>query len=197
MGFDIYGLNPNLTSQRPTIDWDKATEKDKEVYFKAIDEFEDANPGYYFRNNVWWWRPLAELIHDKCGDLLSERQKEGLHNNSGTEFDDDTALAIANRLSSLIKDGYVSELEESIKANAKIASKHNKKIEQKLQDLKKEVEKIRPGENLAPGQYPFPYNNHWQEIYAQKSWDDSYPFAKENVEEFINFARHSGGFQIC
>tara|TARA_Y100000114_G_scaffold126774_1_gene123264 strand:+ start:48 stop:641 length:594 start_codon:yes stop_codon:yes gene_type:complete len=197
MGFDIYGLNPNLTSQRPTIDWDKATEKDKEVYFKAIDEFEDANPGYYFRNNVWWWRPLAELIHDKCGDLLSERQKEGLHNNSGTEFDDDTALAIANRLSSLIKDGYVSELEESIKANAKIASKHNKKIEQKLQDLKKEVEKIRPGENLAPGQYPFPYNNHWQEIYAQKSWDDSYPFAKANVEEFINFARHSGGFQIC
>jgi len=197
MGFDIYGLDPNLTSQRPTIDWDTATEKDKEVYFKALDEFEDANPGYYFRNNVWWWRPLAELIHDKCGDLISEEQKEGLHNNSGTEFDDDTALAIANRLSSLIKDGYVSELEESIKANAKIASKHNKKIEQKLQDLKKEVEKIRPGENLAPGQYPFPYDKHWKEIYAQKSWDDSYPFAKANVEEFINFARHSGGFQIC
>lgn len=197
MGFDIYGLEPNLKSQRPTIDWDKATEKDKEVYFKALDEFEDANPGYYFRNNVWWWRPLAELIHDKCGDFLTEEQKKGLHNNSGTEFDDDTALAIASRLSSLIKDGYVSELEESIKANAKIASKHNKKIEQKLQDLKKEVEKIRPGENLAPGKYPFPYNNHWQEIYAQKSWDDSYPFAKANVEEFINFARHSGGFQIC
>ena len=197
MGFDIYGLDPNLTSQRPTIDWDKATEKDKEAYFKALDEFEDANPGYYFRNNVWWWRPLAELIHDKCGDLLTEEQKEGLHNNSGTEFDDDTALAIARRLSNLIKDGYVSELEESIKANAKIASKHNKKIEQKLQDLKKEVEKIRPGENLVPRDYPFPYNKHFEEIYAQKSWDDSYPFAKENVEEFINFARHSGGFQIC
>ena len=197
MGFDIYGLDPNLTSQRPTIDWDTATEKDKEVYFKALDEFEDANPGYYFRNNVWWWRPLAELIHDKCGDLLTEEQKEGLHNNSGTEFDDDTALAIANRLSSLIKDGYVSELEESIKANAKIASKHNKKIEKKLQDLKKEVEAIRPGENLAPKDYPFPYNNHWKEIYHEKSWDDSYPFAKANVEEFINFARHSGGFQIC
>ena len=157
-----------------------------DIYFKKIDEFQEHNPGYYFRNNVWWWRPLAELIHDKCGDLLSEKQKEGLHHNNGTEFDDDTALAIAQRLSDLIKNGYVAELEESIKANAKIASKHNKKIEQKLQDLKKEVEKIRPGENLAPGQYPFPYNNHWKEIYSQKSWDDSYPFNKANVEEFIH-----------
>lgn len=197
MGFDIYGLNPNLKTKRPEIDWSKSTEKEKEAYFKALDEFEDANPGYYFRNNVWWWRPLAELIYDKCGDLLSDEQKEGLHHNNGTEFDDDTALAIARRLSDLIKNGYVAELEESIKANAKIASEHNKKIEQKLQDLKKEVESIRPNENLAPIDYPFPYNNHWKEINAQKSWDDSYPFAKENVEEFINFARHSGGFQIC
>ena len=197
MGFDIYGLDPNLKTKRPEIDWDKATDEEKDIYFKKIDEFQEHNPGYYFRNNVWWWRPLAELIHDKCGDLLSEKQKEGLHNNSGTEFDDDTALAIARRLSDLIKNGYVAELEESIKANAKIASEHNKKIEQKLQDLKKEVEKLRPNENLAPIDYPFPYNNHWKEINAQKNWDDSYPFNKENVKEFINFARHSGGFAIC
>jgi hypothetical protein len=197
MGFDIYGLDPNYKTKRPEIDWDKATDEEKDIYFKKIDEFQEHNPGYYFRNNVWWWRPLAELIHDKCGDLLSKKQKEGLHHNNGTEFDDNTALAIARRLSDLIKNGYVAELEKSIKANAKIASEHNKKVEQKLADLKKEVEKLRPNENLAPIDYPFPYNNHWKEISAQKSWDDSYPFNKENVEEFINFARHSGGFAIC
>ena len=82
-------------------------------------------------------------------------------------------------------------------ANAKIASEHNKKVEQKLADLKKEVERLRPGENLVPRDYPFPYNKHFEEIYSTKSWDDSYPFNKENVEEFINFARHSGGFAIC
>ena len=197
MGFDIYGLDPNLKSQRPTIDWDKATDNDKDAYFKALNKFEEENPGYYFRNNVWWWRPLANLIHAKCNNLLSDEQMEGLYHNNGTEFDEDTALAIARRLSNLIKNGYVAELEKSTKANAKIASEHNKKVEQKLADLKKEVERLRPGENLAPIDYPFPYNNHWKEINAQKNWDDSYPFDKENVKEFINFARHSGGFQIC
>ena len=54
MGFDIYGLDPNLKSQRPTIDWDKATDNDKDAYFKALNKFEEENPGYYFRNNVWW-----------------------------------------------------------------------------------------------------------------------------------------------
>ena len=158
MGFDIYGLDPNYKTKRPEIDWDKATDEEKDIYFKKIDEFQEHNPGYYFRNNVWWWRPLAELIHDKCGDLLSEKQKKGLHNNSGTEFDDNTALAIARRLSDL---------------------------------------RLRPGENLVPRDYPFPYNKHFEEIYSTKSWDDSYPFNRENVEEFINFARHSGGFAIC
>lgn len=197
MGFDIYGLDPNLKTKRPEINWEKATDEEKDIYFKKIDEFQEHNPGYYFRNNVWWWRPLAELIHDKCGDLLSEKQKEGLHHNNGTEFDDDIALTIAQRLKDLIKNGYVAELEKSIKANAKIASEHNKKVEQKLADLKKEVEKLRPNENLVPRDYPFPYNKHFEEIYSTKSWDDSYPFNKENVEEFINFARHSGGFAIC
>jgi len=197
MGFDIYGLDPNLKSQRQTIDWDKATDDDKDAYFKALNKFEEENPGYYFRNNVWWWRPLANLIHAKCNNLLSDEQMEGLYNNSGTEFDEDTALAIARRLSNLIKNGYVAELEKSTKANAKIASEHNKKVEQKLADLKKEVERLRPGENLVPRDYPFPYNKHFEEIYSTKSWDDSYPFNKANVEEFIHFARHSGGFQIC
>ena len=196
MGFDIYGLDPNYKTKRPEIDWDKATDEEKDIYFKKIDEFQEHNPGYYFRNNVWWWRPLAELIHDKCGDLLSEKQKEGLHDNSGTEFDDDTALAIARRLSNLIKNGYVDDLAKSIKDNAKIASKHNDGIQKKLEDIRKEVERIRPNENLAPKDYPFPYDKHWQEINAQRSWDDSYPFNKENVKEFINFARHSGGFHI-
>ena len=197
MGMDVYGLNPQLKSKKPEIDFSNATEEQRTEYFEAMDTFEQENPGFYFRNNVWWWRPLAELIHDKCGDLLSDEQMEGLYNNNGTEFDEDTALAIARRLSNLIKNGYVAELEKSTKANAKIASEHNKKVEQKLADLKKEVERLRPGENLVPRDYPFPYNKHFEEIYSTKNWDDSYPFDKENVKEFINFARHSGGFQIC
>jgi hypothetical protein len=197
MGFDIYGLNPNLKSTKPTIDWDTATKEEKEIYFKKIDEFQEYNPGYYFRNNVWWWRPLAELIEDKCGDLLTEKQKQNLHNNSGTEYSESVAKEIVKRLKKCIANGYVDEFEKKIQAKAKIARKHNEKIEQQIADLKKEVERLRPGENLAPRDYPFPYYDHWKQIYSKKSWDDSYPFSKENVKEFINFAKHSGGFAIC
>ena len=52
MGFDIYGLDPNLKTKRPEIDWSKATDEEKDIYFKKIDEFQEHNPGYYFRNNV-------------------------------------------------------------------------------------------------------------------------------------------------
>ena len=197
MGFDIYGLAPKTKGKKPEIDWKHATDNDKDKYFKAMDKFEEENPGYYFRNNVWWWRPLGELIHDKCGDLLSDEQKEGLQHNGVVNYTKQQAIKIANRLSDLIKNGYVDDLAKSIKDNAKIASKHNEGIQKKLEDIRKEVERIRPNENLAPKDYPFPYNKHWQEINAQRSWDDSYPFNKENVKEFINFARHSGGFQIC
>ena len=197
MGFDIYGLAPKTKGKKPEINWEKATEKDKDKYFKAMDKFEEENPGYYFRNNVWWWRPLGELIHDKCSDLLSDEQKEGLQHNGGTNYTAQQAIKIANRLSDLIKNGYVDDLEKSIKDNAKVASKHNEGIQKKLEDIRKEVERIRPDEKLAPVNYPFPYNKHWEELMHKKSWDDSYPFSKENVKEFINFARYSGGFQIC
>ena len=167
MGFDIYGLSPQLKSKQPTIDWENATKEDQDNYFQKRHKWEDENPGSYFRNNVWWWRPLADLILDKCSDL------------------------------SLIDSGFIDEHQKEIDARIKIAKTHNAKIEKKLDDLKEKVMKLRPNENLAPVNYPYPYNKHWEEIQQQKDWGSSYPFSKENVIEFITFSRASGGFEIC
>ena len=46
MGFDVYGMDPQ-------------TEK-----------------GHYFRNNVWFWRPLWQLICEECDDILTKKQME-------------------------------------------------------------------------------------------------------------------------
>ena len=197
MGFDIYGLAPKLKSKKPTIDWENATKEDQDNYFQKRHKWEEENPGSYFRNNVWWWRPLAELIIDKCSDLITHEQARDLHNNSGRQFGKGTSIAIANRLQSLIDNGYVDDLEKSIKANSKKAEAHNKKLEAKLKALAKKVKELRPNENLAPKDYPYPYNEHWKEISSQKNWDSSYPFNKENVIEFIKFSRASGGFEVC
>ena len=59
MGMDVYGLNPKLKSEKPKLDWNTASEKERDDYFEQMNKFEEENKGYYFRNNVWHWRPLA------------------------------------------------------------------------------------------------------------------------------------------
>jgi hypothetical protein len=63
--------------------------------------------------------------------------------------------------------------------------------------LREKVIKITGNEDIAPADYPEDYNHHWEQLYNQKSWNDSYPFTEENVQAFANFCRQSGGFEIC
>ena len=71
---------------------------------------------------------------------------------------------------------------------------NNKKLTQKELMYKYVKEH---GDNLVPANYPEPYYSQWSDAYNNKSWDDSYPFNKDNVENFAKFCIESGGFQIC
>jgi hypothetical protein len=76
MGMDIYGLKPKVKGKRPEIDWNKpTTEEERNKYFKKLEKFEAENVGYYFRNNVWFWRPLANLITVLKRGLANRRAK--------------------------------------------------------------------------------------------------------------------------
>ena len=46
MGMDVYGLNPQLKSEKPEIDFSNATEEQRTEYFEAMDTFEQQNPGF-------------------------------------------------------------------------------------------------------------------------------------------------------
>ena len=145
MGMDVYGINPELKSERPTApDWETATDEQKDKYFEASAKWEAENPGVYFRNNVWHWRPLWDFVCMACGDTLTTDDLEAGHHNDGHEIDADQCEVIVERLEFLLKIGSVAKLEES----------HNKESE-------------------------------------------DYPFYEENVIEFVNFVKHSGGFRIC
>ena len=61
MGVDIYGLSPTLKSERPQLDWDSASEENKSAYFEYLSQWEEENPGDYFRSNWWGWRPIVLL----------------------------------------------------------------------------------------------------------------------------------------
>ena len=123
MGFDIYGMDPQ-------------TEK-----------------GHYFRNNVWYWRPLWQLICEECDDILTEEQMASGSYNDGVEVSAEQAMKIFKRLVDK-----APEIEEDVL----------------------EYEKAR---QKAAEKDPKDFSTH-------------YPLTSENVWEFAEFCKESGGFSI-
>ena len=197
MGFDLYGQNPKLKGEEPSIDWTKKpTEEEKKEYFKAREKFEAENPGHYFRNNVWWWRPLANYVLQLMGNEFTEDEQKSWHHNDGYEVSEEQARKIADRLEQELKTNRVKTVEGFYKEKMKRASAKNKVLEKKRNELEKIVWD-KTGEKLAPVKYPEPFKQQWEDIQNQYDWEASYPFSEENVIEFMRFCRESGGFQIC
>ena len=198
MGFNLYGLKPKLKSKEPNINWDKKpTEKERDEYFKAREKFEEENPGHYFRNNVWWWRPLAQYVLQLMGNEFTEDEKASWHHNDGFEVSEEQARKIADRLEQELKTKRVKTVENFYKARMLRAEQHNKIVEQKHEELKKIVAEKTGKTNLVPRDYPEPFNSQWDDIQKQFNYESSYPFSEDNVIDFMRFCRESGGFQIC
>lgn len=83
MGVDIYGRNPNLKGQQPKIDWEVASQDAKDVYFEALHNWEEENPGYYFRSNWWGWRPIVCLTDAACETYGIKLDTSSWHFNDG------------------------------------------------------------------------------------------------------------------
>jgi len=199
MGFDVYGLNPQIQegSIKPEIDWNtNPSGEERKIFFEQNRKYQDDNKGVYFRNNVWWWRRLAQYVYENT-DEISEDDYGLWHENSGHQVDEVIAIRIADRLEELIKQGHTAEYQSLVEEDMQKAEKHNKGIEAKLEALRKSVIKLTGNKDIAPEGYPDIQKNQWEVLYGNKSWDDSYPFSVENVQDFADFCRQSGGFEIC
>jgi len=197
MGFDIYGLNPKLKSERPKIDWNNHTKAEADQYFKDVEKFEKENPGYYFRNNVWWWRPLADFVLWLADKELGDKDREGWHNNGGHRVDEKTAKIISELLEASIDEGIAKRFEDENKRKMNKAKLHNLEVQKKHDELKMIVKKKTGKDNLAPADYPEPFNSQWNDIQKLTNYEAHYPFSVENVKDFAKFCRESGGFEIC
>lgn len=70
MGMDVYGKSPKSSEAKPEIDWETATDSDREVYYEEMSKWEANNPGVYFRANCWSWRP----IHAICDFAINKAE---------------------------------------------------------------------------------------------------------------------------
>ena len=198
MGFDLYGLNPKIKegSVKPERPTDMKDQAEIDEYVSAMEKFESENKGYYFRNNVWWWRPLAQYVLEHTKVITDPKKIEGFGYNDGVEIDAEEAVQIAKQLKHLIKTGHTKKYEEEYMVVYKKAELHNKKVEKELDNFQKAMDK-KHGKDIAPVNYPKEDKEKWDPIYSKKDWNGGYPFSEKNVKEFAEFAEQSGGFQIC
>ena len=136
MGMDVHGLNPkenaNIDDFPIIKKYNKMKFEDKwkelgaddnlqKMYWKEQEDWEEANPGVYFRNNCWWWRPLWNYCYWIAEDIISEELWDSGHTNSGAGLDAKDSVKLGERLLDSIADGtclkyqadYLQHMEDS------------------------------------------------------------------------------------
>ena len=200
MGFDLHGLKPQENTKKPEIlikhqsGWQIEDEATQKEWYNAYEEWELENPGVYFRNNVWWWRPLWHYVCIACHGILSGKDIANGQFNGGHRISKTKSLRIAAKLRARIKSGDVVDYYDRHQKEYNEAKEHNKKIQILIDTLHERV-KEQYGD-IVPREYPEPHKTDWDNLQAQKKWEASYPFDISNVKEFAEFCEQSGGFEI-
>ena len=196
MGFDLSGVNPKMNMKPEELPvynkynsmdfrerW-KALDADEELgkqYWNEYEKYQEANPGVYFRNNVWWWRPLWQFVCERFDDILTDEDKERGEYNDGHLISEDVAMQIGVELTAMLESGRVQEYADNYK--------------KMINSLPQVDCHVCDGNN---------YGNHKKreckscnQTGLKDDWAKSYPFDVENVREFAVFCLESGGFTIC
>lgn len=152
--------------------------------------------GEYFRNNVWWWRRLADFVFNYT-KVVDEEDRDKWHFNDNHEVTKDEAEQIAKQLRHAIEHGVVDAYERKVKEEMEKADKYNTRVQRLHDKLREKVIKdTQASSDIAPIDYPQPYKDKWDKIQSMYNYNANYPFSKSNVEEFIQFCENSNGFTI-
>jgi hypothetical protein len=169
-----------------------------DVYGKApVDE-----AGEYFRNNVWWWRPLWDYCCAVAPEI-TDKVEDG-HSNSGHGLDADDAVALADVLDEALASGHTKEWEAQYRKEIADLPREKCDLCEGTGVRKDEVgvqygmhdKKLSP-EHVSLYGREFGWCNGCDGHGSREHFASSYPFDASNVREFAEFVRRSGGFSIC
>ena len=127
MGYDVYGNDPIINEIQPVIlnkPFNEVTKKERDAYFEAQRNHEKINPGIYFRNNVWFWRPLWNFVCEVCQDFLSQKDMNKGCSNSGEVISKTKAKKIAKKLFQCQQDGVIEEYGKMYRVTQKKAGEY-------------------------------------------------------------------------
>lgn len=150
--------------------------------------------GEYFRNNVWWWRPLADYIMNIYPSIAAGCTE--WHSNSGDGLDAAGALALADALDADLAAGVVDAY---AKAYAHDIAQLPREACTLCDGTGLRTDEIGRAHGLDKPRDPATGRggcNGCAGEGTREPWAASYPFSTENVREFAAFVRASGGFEI-
>ena len=180
--------------------------------------------GEYFRNNVWWWRPLWEYCEFVAPELTD--MVEHGYSNDGDGLDGDDARKLGNALRKALRKGetaeYIAKRQEFIDNLPIIPCPHCEATGTRkwLKDVVNgdtkpavtyDIMETLSNEMNHTGSLPT-YTYHEPEtgwvmeerecnacagVGGTKSWEHNYPMDENNVREFATFLVNCGGFSIC
>jgi len=147
--------------------------------------------GKYFRNNVWWWRPLAGY----CQQIAPEVCKACQHwqSNDGDGLDAEGAQALADALELELESGRTQAYAEAYAAERAALPRHPCEY----------CEATGTTTEAVALKYPayFPHVGktciQCKGLGTREDSATHYPFDVDNVREFVTFLRGCGGFEIC
>lgn len=159
MGMDVYGKNPT------------------------------GETGKYFRNNVWYWRPLATYVQKVAPDICCKCKH--WQSNDGNGLNSTDSIRLADRLQAEIDSGRTQAYAIKYKSDQEIIP--DEKCD--LCDgtgIRKPIPGRGAGDTLTGIKC-----NACEGKGTRKPLSTWYSFDVENVTEFVAFLRECGGFEIC
>jgi hypothetical protein len=144
--------------------------------------------GECFRNNVWWWRPLADYCMKVAPDIAV--QCEHWQSNDGGGLDERNSVALAEVLQKEIDSG-------RCESYARIRESELELLQNEPCDWCGGTGIRKPPPEHGPGDLVTGIEcNGCKGSGFRRPWACSYPFAVDNVQNFVIFLRGCGGFQI-
>lgn len=164
-------------------------------------QFPTTKQGEYFRNNCWWWRPLANYACEIAPEITANC--EYWQSNDGDGLGPQQSIDLADALQAEIDAGRCAEYAE--RHTAQLAAVPDERC-----DLCRGTGIRNDGVGVANGfpTRPVPvdagharagavgYCNACNGKGSKRPFSTEYPFSVENVQDFIEFLRGCGGFEI-
>lgn len=159
--------------------------------------------GEYFRNNLWWWRPLWDYCANVAEDLIDDETYSGGHYNDGVGLDAEGATALAMRLIEEIQSGRTAEYEAKYRAelaelpmnDCEHCNATGIRTDKVGMEMGMHDKALDPEVAAVVGRTHGTCNG-CRGYGKTENWATHYPFDVKNVEEFANFLMGSGGFAI-